>query len=94
MGGNWKLNPTTVEAANNLATGVANLVKDIDTVDAVVFPPFPLLGLVKSKIAGTNVKVRFIRSCKVFLMYSISWEHKMCSMNLQEHTQEQYLLIY
>jgi len=57
MGGNWKLNPTTISAATSLASNLASLVKDIDSVDTIIFPPFPLLGPVHAKISGSNVKL-------------------------------------
>jgi triosephosphate isomerase len=58
MGGNWKLNPTTLEAANNLAKSVAALTKDVKNVDTVIFPPFPLLQTVVANVQGSNIKVR------------------------------------
>lgn len=58
MGGNWKLNPTTVAAATSLVTELSGLVKDITTVDTVIFPPFPLINIVKSKLEGSRIRVR------------------------------------
>lgn len=57
MGGNWKLNPTTVKSAETLASEVSRAVKDIHSVGTVVFPPFPLLPIVKAKLHGSNVMV-------------------------------------
>ena len=57
MGGNWKLNPTTVASAVSLATEVAKLTKGVTDVDICVFPPHPFLVPVYSKIEATNVKL-------------------------------------
>ena len=57
MGGNWKLNPTTVAGAVNLATEVAKLTVGVTDVDIAVFPPHPFLVPVYSKIEATNVKL-------------------------------------
>ena len=57
MGGNWKLNPTTVASAVSLATEVAKLTKGVVDVDVCVFPPHPFLVPVFSKIEATNVKL-------------------------------------
>ena len=57
MGGNWKLNPTTLVAATTLASELATVTKDISTVDTIIFPPFPLLSAVYPMIEGSRVKV-------------------------------------
>lgn len=56
FGGNWKLNPTTLSDAVNLATGVASATKDISGVEVAVFPPMPFLTAVGDKVKGSNVK--------------------------------------
>ena len=57
MGGNWKLNPTSVAGAVNLATEVAKLTVGVTDVDIAIFPPHPFLVPVYSKIEATNVKL-------------------------------------
>lgn len=57
MGGNWKLNPTKVDAALTLATETAKLTKGVTDVDIVIFPPHPFLFPVYSKIEATNVQL-------------------------------------
>eukprot|EP00981_Chlorochromonas_danica_P008286 scaffold2089_cov189-Ochromonas_danica.AAC.5 len=57
IGGNWKLNPTTVKAAETLVKDLTHLVKDIHTVDTAIFPPFPLLPTVKAQLGGSNIKL-------------------------------------
>lgn len=58
MGGNWKLNPTTIDGAKKLATELVGLNTDVKDVDVVIFPPFPLLPLIQPALKGTNIKVR------------------------------------
>ena len=55
MGGNWKLNPLSVNAATGLATEFAKQVKGNNEVDVVIFPPHPFLFPVFEKIEATNV---------------------------------------
>lgn len=57
MGGNWKLNPTTLDAAVTLSRELRSLTKDISTVDAVIFPPFPLISNVHSELSGSSLHV-------------------------------------
>lgn len=57
MGGNWKLNPVTLTEANTLAGDLVKLTKGTKGVDVVVFPPFPFLATVATKIAGSSIKV-------------------------------------
>jgi triosephosphate isomerase len=59
MGGNWKLNPTTVQGAQELSAGLAKLIGQSNEVDAIFFPPFPLLPLVKKELMNSRVHVRF-----------------------------------
>jgi len=57
MGGNWKLNPKSVQESINLATEVAKLTKGVSDVDVVLFPPHPFLVPVFTKIEASNVKL-------------------------------------
>lgn len=59
MGGNWKLNPTTVNSAIVLAEEVAKLTAGVAgvSVDVVVYPPHPFLYPVNSKIGSSGVKL-------------------------------------
>lgn len=57
MGGNWKLNPTTISASTSLVTDLSKLIADINSVDTVIFPPFPLLPIIQPKLKGTNIKL-------------------------------------
>jgi len=57
MGGNWKLNPTTISDATDLITGLVEKTKGITTVDTVVFPPMPFIYPVGEKLAGSNIKL-------------------------------------
>lgn len=58
MGGNWKLNPTTLEAATKLTKDLASLTKDITTVDTIIFPPFPLLAPVHTQVSTAHSKIQ------------------------------------
>lgn len=55
MGGNWKLNPTTIEAAVKLTKELVSATSDITTVDTAIFPPFPLLPLVQPHLHGSRI---------------------------------------
>lgn len=58
MGGNWKLNPTTVSDATTLASGLVDLVGNgVDNVDVVVFPPMPFLYPVQEKIKDSSISL-------------------------------------
>mmetsp|Transcript_21368 Transcript_21368/g.27622 ORF Transcript_21368/g.27622 Transcript_21368/m.27622 type:complete len:288 (+) Transcript_21368:79-942(+) len=58
MAGNWKMNPTTIDEAFDLATGVAAASADLkDDVEVVVIPSHPFLVPVKEKIEGSKVKL-------------------------------------
>lgn len=57
MGGNWKLNPTTITDATNLASELVRLSSDARDVDVVVFPPFPLLPFVREKLKDSSIKL-------------------------------------
>lgn len=57
MGGNWKLNPTTLEAATKLAKDLASITKDIHSVDTVIFPPFPLIPTVHHTMQDSRISV-------------------------------------
>lgn len=56
IAGNWKMNTTRatgVELAKSLVAGIAGN----DSVDVLVFPPFPYLGAVSEAVTGSPVKV-------------------------------------
>jgi triosephosphate isomerase len=57
MGGNWKLNPTTVEDAKTLTDGIIQHVQKSDYSDVVIFPPYPLLPAVAEKLKDTRISV-------------------------------------
>eukprot|EP01033_Poteriospumella_lacustris_P012143 gene12143-8686_t len=57
MGGNWKLNPTTVDAAIKLTKDLVSATSDISTVDTAIFPPFPLLPLVQQHLQGSRIQL-------------------------------------
>lgn len=57
MGGNWKLNPTSVKGAESLAADLASSLRPFPTVDSVIFPPFPLLPAVQAKLKDSGIKV-------------------------------------
>lgn len=57
MGGNWKLNPTTLDAAVKLTKDLVSATSDITSVDTVIFPPFPLLSLVQQHLQGSRVQL-------------------------------------
>jgi triosephosphate isomerase len=57
MGGNWKLNPKSVQESINLATDVAKLTKGVTSVDIALFPPHPFLVPVFTKVEASNVKL-------------------------------------
>jgi triosephosphate isomerase len=57
MGGNWKLNPTTIEASLALSKGLAELTKDVTDVDVLIFPPTTVLYPVQLSLANSAVKV-------------------------------------
>jgi triosephosphate isomerase len=57
MGGNWKLNPTTVSDSVALAAGLAKLCSDVKDVDILIFPPTTVLFPVKEALKGTNIMV-------------------------------------
>lgn len=55
MGGNWKLNPTSIGEATNLASDLVAATKGITTVDSVIFPPMPFIYPIGEKISGSNI---------------------------------------
>lgn len=57
MGGNWKLNPKSVQESITLATDVAKQTVGVNDVDVVLFPPHPFLVPVFTKVEGSNVKL-------------------------------------
>lgn len=59
MGGNWKLNPTTLASSEALVAGLVSGINDASNVDTVIFPPFPLMQTVKSKLHGSKIAVSF-----------------------------------
>eukprot|EP01031_Cornospumella_fuschlensis_P033465 gene33465-40488_t len=58
IGGNWKLNPTTVAQAESLASALAHQLKGLESsIDTVVFPPFPLLPTVRQQLQNSGVRI-------------------------------------
>jgi triosephosphate isomerase len=53
--GNWKLNPSTIQEAVDLAAGISNSVPS-DKRDVILFVPFPFLDSVQ-QVVGNSVKV-------------------------------------
>ncbi len=56
IAGNWKMN-TDGEGAVALASGLASELKDIESVDVAVCPPFAYLQSVAGAIASSNIKM-------------------------------------
>ncbi|HZU14874.1 MAG TPA: triose-phosphate isomerase [Chloroflexota bacterium] len=56
IGGNWKMN-TTLPTAVDLAAAVSRQVGEDDTVETVLFPPFPNLDAVNQVIAGSTLQL-------------------------------------
>jgi triosephosphate isomerase (TIM) len=45
---NWKMNPGSLKEAEVLAKSIAMVAKKLPTVDTVICPPFPFLGILKN----------------------------------------------
>lgn len=56
IAGNWKMNKTPEEAAQ-LIKELVPMVKDVETVDIVVCPPFVNLAAAKTALEGSNIKL-------------------------------------
>lgn len=56
IAGNWKMNKTPQEATQ-LIKELVPMVKDVDTVDIVVCPPFVNLAAAKAALEGSNIKL-------------------------------------
>ena len=56
IAGNWKMNKTPQEATQ-LIKELVPMVKDVDTVDIVVCPPFVNLAAAKEALEGSNIKL-------------------------------------
>jgi len=54
IGGNWKMNPTSLDDAKALATEIAAAVKDAPG-ESIIFPPHPFLGPVAEITAGSKL---------------------------------------
>jgi len=54
IGGNWKMNPTSLADAKELATVVAAETADMPG-EAIIFPPFPFIGAVSEIIKDTKL---------------------------------------
>ena len=91
MGGNWKLNPTTITDATNLASELVRLSSDARDVDVVVFPPFPLLPFVREKLKDSSIKVILSEYITLISHICFSWEVKMFSTKALVHTPVPYL---
>jgi len=57
IAGNWKLNPSTLEAAVGLATAVAEAADPLHGVDVLVIAPAPFLSDVARALAGSRVSL-------------------------------------
>eukprot|EP00607_Mallomonas_marina_P002408 CAMPEP_0182428984 /NCGR_PEP_ID=MMETSP1167-20130531/25288_1 /TAXON_ID=2988 /ORGANISM="Mallomonas Sp, Strain CCMP3275" /LENGTH=289 /DNA_ID=CAMNT_0024612259 /DNA_START=28 /DNA_END=897 /DNA_ORIENTATION=+ len=57
MGGNWKMNPLTLDKATSLASEVAKLTKDFGDVDVAIFPPSCFLTPVNAEIKSSSVNL-------------------------------------
>jgi len=55
IGGNWKMNPTTLEEATALAAEVVASVAGGAPGESIIFPPFPFLGAVADITRGSGV---------------------------------------
>ena len=56
IAGNWKMNKTP-EETTQLIKELVPMVKDVDTVDIVVCPPFVNLAAAKAALEGSNIKL-------------------------------------
>jgi len=56
IGGNWKMNKTSMEAENLVRKLILEL-NSYEDVETVVFPPFPYLQKVKTLLQGTGIAV-------------------------------------
>jgi len=57
IGGNWKMNRGSPSEASEMLNQLIPLVKDIQSVDIVICPPFTALYAVKDIIKDTNIKL-------------------------------------
>jgi len=55
IAGNWKMNPTTVKDAVNLAKEVDEKLKDIDDLEKIIFPPFVYIPHVIENVKSVEV---------------------------------------
>ena len=55
IAGNWKLNPTTTEAAVTLADGVKTGLGTATDVHVAVAPPFVFLGRIDQILVGSPI---------------------------------------
>lgn len=55
IAGNWKMNPVGLKEALKLAKGVESLLKDINNLERVIFPPFVYLYPIKSEVKNIQV---------------------------------------
>ncbi|MAT15090.1 MAG: triose-phosphate isomerase [Planctomyces sp.] len=54
--GNWKMN-TMLSSAGDLASALAGKVKQDDSIEVILCPPFPYLTTVKEKVSGSSIQV-------------------------------------
>lgn len=55
IAGNWKMNPTSLKEAIELARGVEGLLKDLNQLEKIIFPPFVYLYPIKSEIRNIEL---------------------------------------
>jgi triosephosphate isomerase len=67
MGGNWKLNPTSIESAKKLAGDLVSMNQNSKDVDVVIFPPFTLLPLINPMVQGSKIKVYILSNFPKFI---------------------------
>ena len=57
IGGNWKMNRGSPSEASEMLEKLTSLVKEIQAIDIVIFPPFTTLYAVKDILKNTNIKL-------------------------------------
>ena len=57
MAGNWKMNPTGLDTATELAKGIAGAISPDTPCDVAVFPPYPFIASAMAETAGSTVGV-------------------------------------
>ncbi len=55
IAGNWKMNPTSLKDALELAKGVEDFLKDLNQLERVIFPPFVYLYPIKLEVKNIEL---------------------------------------